>query len=87
MERIIRILTTGKALSVIDQAIIDAIQGGSRVLVKAGSLLVNFPENNLVDKLESENRAVAGWAEGLSQEHGLVWQRVGLDVLFVRATA
>ena len=89
MDRIIRILTTGKPLELIDQGIVDAIHSGSRVLVKVGSLKSNFPElnpleNNQPQVLDSENSAIAGWAERLSQEHGLVWQRVGPDVLFTK---
>lgn len=96
MDRIIRILTTGKPPEVIDQGILDAIQSGSRVLVKAGRLTANFPELNSSElnsselnrtqKLDSENSAIASWAEKLSQQHGLVWQRVGPDVLFTKTT-
>ena len=94
MDNIVRILTTGKPLELIDQGIVDAIQSGSRVLVKAGSLTANFPEPNSEEfnsleidrsrKQDSESSAIASWAETLSQEHGLVWQRVGPDVLFTR---
>ncbi len=97
MDRIIRILTNGKAPEVIDQGILDAIQSGCRVLVKAGRLTSSFPERssselnssetNRPQKLDSENSAIASWAEKLSQQHGLVWQRVGPDVLFERTTA
>lgn len=87
MDHIVRILTTGKPLGLINQGIIDAIQSGSRVLVKAGSLTANFPELNRLQKLDSENSAIASWAEKLAQEHGLVWQRVGSDVLFTRTTS
>ena len=31
---------------------------------------------------DSRNAAIAEWAEGLSQVHGLEWRRVGRDVLF-----
>ncbi len=97
MDRIVRILTTGKPLDLIDQGVVDAIYGGSRVLVKAGSLTANFLELNPIEvnpleinqsqRLDSENSAIAGWAEKLSQEHGLVWQRVGPDVLFTKTPA
>ena len=91
MDRIIRILTAGKSLETIDQEIADAIQSGSRVLVKTGSLTASFPKDGLPAKLDSErkvdseNSIIAKWAEGLSHEHGLVWQRVGPDVLFAKA--
>ena len=85
MDRIIRVLTASKPLEAIDQEIADAIQSGSRVLVKTGSLVANFPENGPLPKSDSENSVIAKWAEGLSHEHGLVWQRVGPDVLFAKA--
>lgn len=89
MDHIVRILTIGKPLEVINQGIVDAIQSGCRVLVKAGSLTANFPEINSSkisrpQKLNSENTAIASWAKKLSEQHGLVWQRVGPDVLFTR---
>lgn len=93
MDRIIRILTAGKPLEAIDQEIAQAIQSGSRVLVKAGSLTANFPNDDPVTKLDSdrkvdsENSVIAKWAEGLSHAHGLVWLRVGPDVLFTKAPA
>jgi hypothetical protein len=100
MDRIIRILTAGKPLEVIDQAIADATCSGCRVLVKAGRLTASFPELNSSNfpelnsselsrpqKLDSEDSAIASWAEQLSQLHGLVWQRVGSDVLFTKAPA
>ena len=93
MDRVIRIITAGKPLEAIDQEIAHAIQSGSRVLVKAGSLVANFPRNgsstklNDERKIDSENSVVAKWAEGLSHEHGLVWLRVGPDVLFTKAPA
>lgn len=84
MDRIIRILTTGKPPEVIEQGIVDAIQSGCRVLVKAGSISVSFSETPMTGKPDSQSQAIANWAENLSQEHGLVWQRVGHDVLFTR---
>ncbi len=91
MDRIIRILTNGKAPEVIDQGIADAIQSGCRVLVKAGRLTASFPELNSLEtnrpqKQDSENSAIASWAEKLSQQHGLIWQSVGPDVLFEKTT-
>ena len=87
MDRIIRILTAGKPLETIDQEIARATQSGSRVLVKAGSLAANFPQNEPLPKSDSENSVIAKWAEGLSHEHGLVWLRVGPDMLFTKAPA
>ena len=102
MDRIIRILTAGKPLDLIDQEIAQAIQSGNRVLVKAGNLTANFPEANSLEanslepdplgisqpqRLDSENSVVAKWAEDLSHAHGLVWLRVGLDMLFTKAPA
>lgn len=87
MDRIIRILTTGKPPEAIDQSIVDAIHSGNRVLIKAGRLTANFPELNQPQKLDSESSAIASWAEKLSQQHGLAWQRVGPDVLFEKTTA
>ena len=90
MDHIIRIFSAGKPLETIDRGIIEAIQGGSRVLIKAGNIPEKIPsgiaEKN-DQKLESINGVIASWAEGLSQEHGLIWQRVGPDVLFTRSTA
>ena len=85
MDRIIRILTVGKPLEAIAQEIAHATQSGSRVLVKAGSLTANFPKVGPSANLDSENSVVAKWAEGLSHEHGLIWQRIGPDVLFAKA--
>ena len=97
MDRIIRILTAGKPLDLIDQEIAQAIQSGNRVLVKAGNLTANFPEADSLEpdssgisqpqRLDSENSVVAKWAEDLSHAHGLVWLRVGLDMLFTKAPA
>jgi len=79
MSRIVRILTQGKELEAINRDIADAIGGGSRVLVKAARVSDHIPA-----KPDGDKGAVADWAEALSQEHGLVWQRVGLDILFAR---
>lgn len=86
MDRIIRIFTAGKPIDLIEQGIAQAIQGGSRVLIKAGSIPDKIPDGS-GEKLEGASGAIASWAEGLSQEHGLIWQRVGPDVLFARSTA
>ena len=89
MNRIIRIFSAGKPIETIDQTIIEAIQSGSRVLIKAGSIPEKIPATNDSKndpKFDSMSGAIASWAEGLSQEYGLVWQRVGPDVLFARAT-
>ena len=91
MDRIIRILTAAKPLETINQEIAQAIQSGSRVLVKAGSLTTNFPESGSLpkldtdEKIDSESSAIAKWAKELSHAHGLVWLRVGPDVLFTKA--
>jgi len=90
MDHIIRIFSAGKALEVIDQGIVETIQSGSRVLIKASSIpdkTTNHADNNVDQKFDSMNGAIASWAESLSQTNGLVWQRVGPDVLFARSTA
>ena len=80
MSRIVRILTQGKELEAINREVVAAIEGGSRVLVKAARVAGSLPA-----RLDGDKGAVADWAEALSQEHGLIWQRVGLDVLFARS--
>lgn len=79
MQRTIRVVTQGKELDVISHEIAAAIQGGSRVLVKAARVSDALPS-----KLDGDKGAVADWARTLSQKHRLVWKRVGLDVLFAR---
>jgi len=79
MIGIVRVLTQGKALDSIDREVAEAIGGGSRVLVQATRVAGRLPA-----KSDGDTGAVAGWAEALSQRHGLVWQRVGQDVLFAR---
>jgi hypothetical protein len=81
MSPIVRILTTDKSREAIDQGIVDAIQRGSRVLVKVD---VPSPHNFSTVISGKHDEAIANWAEGFSQEHGLVWQRVGPDVLFTK---
>jgi hypothetical protein len=79
MNRIVRILTQGRELEAINRDVVAAIDGGTRVLVKAARVSDSIPM-----KPDGDKGAVADWAEALSQQHGLVWQRVGLDVLFTR---
>ena len=79
MIRIIRILTQGKELDAINQDVAAAIDGGNRVLVKAARVAGSIPA-----KPDGDKGAVADWAEALSRQHGLVWQRVGEDLLFAR---
>lgn len=79
MKHTIRVVTQGKELDAISREVADAVQGGSRVLVKAARAGDVLP-----DKLDGDKGAVADWARALSQEHRLVWKRVGLDVLFAR---
>jgi len=82
MSRIVRVLTQGKELEAINRSILSAVDGSSRVLVKAARVSDSIPA-----KPDGDKGAVADWAEALSREHGLVWQRVGLDVLFDRPPA
>ncbi len=68
--------------SSINRDILSAVNGGSRVLVKAARVSDSIPA-----KPDGDKGTVADWAEALSHEHGLVWQRVGTDVLFARLQA
>lgn len=77
MQRTIRVVTQGKEMDAIRHEIAAAIQSGSRVLVRAGRVGDALPS-----KPDGDKSAVADWARALSQEHRLVWKRVGLDVLF-----
>jgi len=79
MSRIVRVLTQGKELEAISRDVAAAIDGGSRVLVKAARV-----SESILSKSDGDKGAVADWAETLSQQNGLVWQRVGQDVLFAR---
>ena len=79
MKSTIRVVTQGKELDAISREVAAAIQGGSRVLVKAARVGDVLPS-----KPDGDKGAVADWARALSQEHRLVWKRVGLDVLFAR---
>ncbi len=77
MRPTIRVVTQGKELDAISREVAAAVQGGNRVLVKAARVGDALPI-----KLDGDKGAVADWARALSQEHRLVWKRVGLDVLF-----
>lgn len=79
MIGIVRVLTQGKELDAINRDVVAAIDGGSRVLVQAARVAGSLPAGSDGDK-----GAVADWAEALSRQHGLVWQRVGQDVFFTR---
>ncbi len=79
--RFVRVLTYGKDAEAVDRAILDAVAGGHRVLVK-----VSFAAESPVAAAIGDS-AVADWAEALSRAHGLAWERVGGDVLFHRAEA
>ncbi len=79
MSSIVRIVTRGREPEAVGWDVAAAISGGSRVLVKVAPVLERFAE-----KPDGDKGAVADWAEALSQEHGLTWQRVGADVFFTR---
>lgn len=80
MGRIVRVLTQGKTLEAIDREVGEAIGSGSRVLVQAARVAGSLPA-----KSDGDQGAVAAWAEAISQQHGLVWRRVGQDVFFTRS--
>ncbi len=80
MSPTVRVVTQGKELEAINEDILSAVQGGRRVLVKAGRVAGSLPV-----KPDGDKGAVADWAEALSRQHGLAWQRVGQDVLFTRS--
>jgi hypothetical protein len=79
--RIVRVLTYGKEPGVVDQAILDAVEGGHRVLVKVSSM------SDTPAAQSAGASAVADWAGALSRTHGLAWARVGGDVLFHRSVS
>jgi hypothetical protein len=79
MSRFIRILASGQTLTWISQSVVQAADDGSRVLIKADAVA-----DTIADKPDGNSSAVAEWADGLSQQNGLGWQRVGHDVLFER---
>ena len=80
-SRIVRVLTYGKNLEAIEQETVTSIQNGNQVLVNAACA-----SDNLYPKPDGDKIAVAQWAEALSHQHGLGWRRVGMDVLFNKAT-
>lgn len=76
-NRYIRVFTHGKLLTDIEGDILRAISGGARVLIRTA----NGP--NAIDSgLATGSVAITEWADALSREHGLDWNRVGSDVLF-----
>ena len=77
--RYVRVLTQGKALLDIEGGILRAASDGARVLMSTAGL------SGLDAGSDSRNAAIAEWAEELARKHGLDWQRVGRDVLFVAA--
>jgi hypothetical protein len=79
--RYVRVLTHGRPLPDIEGDIIQAIRDGARVLMGTAESLVVIEAGS-----DSRNAAIAAWADGLSQEHGLEWRRVGRDVLFTTIT-
>jgi len=78
--RMVRVLTYGKGLEAIEQEAVLAVNNGSQVLVNAACA-----SDTLTDQPDGPKAAVATWAEALSHQHGFVWRRVGLDVLFLKA--
>ena len=74
----IRVLTHGKKADAVDQAILEAIDGGHRVLVKVAA-------SDAPARQSAGASIVADWADVLSQAHGLSWERVGGDILFRRS--
>jgi hypothetical protein len=80
--RMVRVTTYGKALEAIEQEAVLSVNNGNQVLVNAACASDTLPNTPGGPKA-----AVAAWAETLSHQHGFVWKRVGLDVLFLKATA
>lgn len=80
-SRIVRVLTYGKNLETIEQETVASIQNGNQVLVNAACA-----SDNLHPKPDGDKVAVAQWAEALSHQNGLGWRRVGMDVLFRKAS-
>lgn len=76
--RYARILTHGKALPAIEDEILRSVKEGARVLVSTE----DGRPSSIDTGEDSRSAAIAEWAEGLSQKHGLDWRRVGHDVLF-----
>lgn len=77
--RIVRVLTYHKGLEAIEQETVDAINDGNQVLVNAACA-----SDHIEHKPDGDKAAAAAWAAALSEQHGLGWRRVGLDVLFAR---
>ncbi len=80
--RMVRVLTYGKGLEAIEQEAVSSVHSGNQVLVNAACA-----SDTLADQPDGPKAAVATWAEALSHQHGFVWKRVGLDVLFLKAAA
>jgi len=78
--RIVRVLTYGKGLEAIEQEAVLAVNNGNQVLVNAACASDTLPDQPGGPKI-----AVAAWAEALSHQHGFIWRRVGMDVLFLKA--
>lgn len=79
--RMVRVLTYGKGLEAIEQEAVTSVNNGNQVLVNAACASDSLP-----DQTDGPKVAVATWAEALSHQHGFVWRRVGLDVLFIKAS-
>jgi hypothetical protein len=73
----VRVITKGRSLPDIEAEVARAAAAGVRILVSTAEGL-----NGLDAGSDSRSAAIAAWADGLSQEHGLEWRRVGRDVLF-----
>ena len=80
--RMVRVLTYGKGLEAIEQEAVSSVNNGNQVLVNAACA-----SDTLTEQPDGPKAAVATWAEALSHQHGLIWKRVGLDVLFVKGVA
>ena len=78
--RMVRVTTYGKGLEAIEQEAVSSVNSGNQVLVNAACASDTLP-----DQPDGPKAAVAAWAEALSHQHGFVWKRVGLDVLFLKA--
>ena len=79
--RMVRVLTYGKGLEAIELEAVSSVNNGNQVLVNAACASDSLP-----DQADGPKAAVASWAETLSHQHGFTWRRVGLDVLFLKAT-
>lgn len=74
--RLFRVLTYGKGQEAVEREVVAAVGEGRQVLVSAAG-----PTGGISD---GGQKAVTDWAETLSREQGLAWQRVGRDILFTR---